>query len=360
MKVGLLIYGALDAVTGGTIYDRRMVEFLESRGEQVEIISIPWRKYPICLSDNFSSKLAERLLNLEVDLLIQDELCHPSLFMLNHRIQSTMEYPILSLTHHLRSSEVHSGWIRWFYRAVERHYLKSVDGFIFNSQTTLATVEEFVSPLPPHVVARPGGDRLGAALSEREIRQRTGHQGPLRVVFLGSITRRKQPHLILEACAKLPPGLVEVVLIGSQEAEPGYAGRVRRMVSSLAETSIVTLQGSLDPDSLIEILSKQDILVVPSTYEGFGIVFNEGMAMGLPAIGTKRGAAHETIRHGVNGLLIKPGDTIALSEHLQALAEDRSRLLEMSLAALKNYEDAPTWEGMGQAVHSFLHENVVP
>ena len=357
MKIGLLLYGGLDAVTGGTIYDRYLVDFLESQGEQVEVISLPWRRYPACLMDNFSSELAEKLLSLEVDLLIQDELCHPSLFLFNHQIKPRLRYPILSLTHHLRSSEEHPVWFRWLYRAVERRYLHSADGFIFNSRTTQATVEAFLFPLPPHVIAVPGGDRLGAALSEMEIRQRASCRGPLHVVFLGSITRRKQPHIILEACDKLPPGLVEVALIGGQDAEPGYAHRVRKMISGLAGTTVVTFEGSLDLSPLIKVLRMQDILVVPSTYEGFGIVYNEGMAMGLPAIGTNSGAAHETIRHGENGFLIEPGDSGTLAEHLHALATDRSMLLKMSLAARNSYQDGPTWEGMGQTVHTFLHEN---
>lgn len=357
MKLGLLLYGDLDAVTGGTIYDKRLVDFLAAQGEQVEVISIPLRKYVFCLADNFSSQLTEKLLGLEVDLLIQDELCHPSLCMLNQRIKAHIRYPIISLTHHLRSSEEHPGWLRWFYRAVERRYLQSVDGFIFNSQTTQATVEALLSPLPRHVVARPGGDRLGAALSEAEIRQRARENGRLRVVFLGSVTRRKQAHLILEACAKLPPGLVEVAIIGEQDAEPGYARRVRQMAASLAGNAAVTLQGGLPLGQLVDALRRQDILVVPSTYEGFGIVYNEGMAMGLPAIGTRRGAAHESIRHGENGFLIEPGDSSGLAEHLRCLAADRARLLKMSLAARRAYLDGPTWKEMGQTVQAFLYEN---
>jgi glycosyltransferase involved in cell wall biosynthesis len=357
VRIGLLLYGGLDAVTGGTIYDRYLVNFLESQGIQVEIISLPWRRYPAWLADNFSRELAEKLLSLDVDLLIQDELCHPSLFLLNQRIRPRLRYPIISLTHHLRSSEAHPLWIRWLYRAIERRYLHSVDGFIFNSHTTQATVEAFLPTLPPHVVAKPGGDRLGDALKEMEIRQRASRPGPLRVAFLGSITRRKQPHLILEACTKLPPGLLKVLLIGSQDAEPGYAHRVRKMISGLAGAMDVTLEGSLNLNPLIDALRTQDILVVPSTYEGFGIVYREGMAMGLPAIGTHRGAAHETIRHGENGFLIEPNDSDALAEHLNTLSIDRSKLLKMSLAARESYQSGPTWEGMGQAVHTFLNEN---
>src|SRR5512146_736280 len=98
MKVGLVIYGSLDTLSGGYLYDRKLVEYLRSRGDTVEIISLPWRNYPTHFVDNLSFKLPGNL-----DLLIQDELNHPSLIFAN---QGKHPYPILSLVHHLRCSEL--------------------------------------------------------------------------------------------------------------------------------------------------------------------------------------------------------------------------------------------------------------
>ena len=57
MRLGLLIYGSLDTLSGGYLYDRKLVEHLRRAGDSVEIISIPWRSYPAHLADNFSSRL---------------------------------------------------------------------------------------------------------------------------------------------------------------------------------------------------------------------------------------------------------------------------------------------------------------
>ena len=43
MRVGLLIYGSLDILTGGFLYDRLLVEHLRSQGDEVEVITLPWR-----------------------------------------------------------------------------------------------------------------------------------------------------------------------------------------------------------------------------------------------------------------------------------------------------------------------------
>ena len=55
MHVGLLIYGSLDTISGGFIYDRHLVRHLEEQGDRVEVISLPWRPYGLSLPDNLNS-----------------------------------------------------------------------------------------------------------------------------------------------------------------------------------------------------------------------------------------------------------------------------------------------------------------
>ena len=354
MKIGLLIYGSLETISGGYIYDRYLVDDLRARGHTVEIISLPWRNYVAHLCDNFSPSLYHRLRRLNVDVLIQDELCHPSLGRVNRRLRGEIQYPILALVHHLRASEQHPAALMPLYHGVEQSYLQSVDGFIFNSQTTKLSVAQFVDTMPPNLIAYPGGDRLKMALNDDQIRLRVGRRGPLRILFLGSITRRKQPHLLLQACLALDSPDLQITLIGSQQPEPRYARRIRALAARLGERIPVKLIPALDANQLPGYLSEHDVLIVPSTYEGFGIVYLEGMAFGLPAIATRAGAAHETIRHGENGFLIEPHDDAALAAHIQQLSANRGLLLKMGLAARKHYATSPTWAGMSASVNDFL------
>ena len=59
MKIGFVIYGSLDTLSGGYLYDRKLVEYLRAQGDTVEIISLPWRNYAAHLTDNFSFKLTQ-------------------------------------------------------------------------------------------------------------------------------------------------------------------------------------------------------------------------------------------------------------------------------------------------------------
>lgn len=358
MRVGLLIYGSLETLSGGYLYDRLLVDYLRKQGDQVEVIQLPWRNYPWHLFDNISTSLTQRLLSLDVDVLIQDELNHPSLAWLNHQIKNKIDYPIISLVHHQRSSEVHPKWLQPVYRRVETRYLESVDGFIFNSQTTRQTVEELIGTVGRCVVAHPGGDRLNVVLSEEDIRARATQAGPLRIVFLANITVRKQLHVLFDGLAILEPNQWRLTVIGGEGAEPAYARRIREQVRDCGWDENVQFLGTLQKDSLARELRNQDILVVPSSYEGFGIVYLEGMGFGLPAIATTAGAAQEIIRDGETGFLIPPGDAEALAKHLQTLWMDRERLLAMSLAAREHFSHASTWNDMTEKVRRFLVEVV--
>ncbi|MBI5963766.1 MAG: glycosyltransferase family 4 protein [Chloroflexi bacterium] len=350
MNIGFIIYGSLDTLSGGYMYDRMLVEYLRAQGDSVEIISLPWRNYAAHLTDNFSFKLPENL-----DILIQDELNHPSLIAAN---SGKHPYPIISLVHHLRCSELRPKWQNDFYRVVEKKYLQSVDGFVFNSQTTKGVVNGLIGNSKPEVVAYPPTDRFGDAISEEEILERSKKK-ELRILFLGNIIERKGLHTLLEA-VKDQRLQVAVDIVGSLTTESSYANQMQEFVKTNNLSSLVTFHSSLNNEPLIEKLKHAHVLIVPSSYEGFGIVYLEGMAFGLPAIGTTAGAAGEIIEHGKTGCLIEPNDSETLATHISQLASDRNLLTELSLNARKRYMQQPSWIETANQIRSYLKSMIVP
>lgn len=356
MRLGLVIYGSLDTLSGGYLYDRKLVEYLRGQGDMVEIVALPWRNYARHLGDNFSLLLTRLLTTRRYAVLLQDELNHPSLFYLNHRLRGQVRYPIVSIVHHLRSSEARPAWQNGLYRQVERRYLESVDGFIFNSETTRQAVYAVGRGLTdrPYVVAYPAGDRFPATLTDADIWARAGQPGPLRLVFVGNWIPRKGLLTLLEAVARLPDGTCTLAVVGSSEADPDYARRVRQLVTRLNLAGRVELCGRLSDTALATILRAAHVLAVPSTYEGFGIVYLEGMAFGLPALATNLGAAAEVIDDGMTGLIVPPFDAAALAAAIQRLAADRGRLAQLGQAARRRYDARSTWEATTAQIRAFL------
>ena len=119
-------------------------------------------------------------------------------------------------------------------------------------------------------------------------------------------------------------------------------------------SSFVFLHGPLVDEPLKKIYQQSHVLVVPSSYEGFGIVYLEGMGFGLPAIGTTAGAAGEIIEDGLTGYLIQPEDHLGLASKLAALEKDRSLLTRLSIQARARYIRQPKWDQTAGQIQKFL------
>jgi glycosyltransferase involved in cell wall biosynthesis len=185
----------------------------------------------------------------------------------------------------------------------------------------------------------------------------------LRIIFLGNVIERKGLHTLLEALSLVgrtasPTYTCCLDVIGSLTTDPVYAAKMQEKASVLGLSSSVIFHGPKDNGDLADILLSAHVLAVPSSYEGFGIVYLEGMAFGLPAIGTSAGAAGEVISDGETGYLVPPEDAETLAARLQALASDRNLLARLSLNALKRYQQQPTWEQTAGNIRQFLQKMV--
>jgi glycosyltransferase involved in cell wall biosynthesis len=341
MKFGLMIYGSLTTTSGGYLYDRMLVDHLRSNGEDVEVVSLQPAGYLRSLATAPSLQAAP-----ECDVLLQDELCHPSLLCFNRRVH---RQPIASIVHNLRADLRSPG--RAIYRVFERQYLGSVDAYVFNSEATRSSVMRLVASNRPQLVAVPGGDRLGE-MTEAKVRARALQLGPLRLVFLANVLPGKGLDIVLGALRSLGESDFRLDIVGSCDVDPGYARAMKRR--ALAFGSSVQFHGIVDGEALSALLTHAHALVLPSYHEGFGIAYLEGMAHGLVAVGTTAGAIHQLVSDGVDGFLIQPGDVPGLRKRIRQLADDRRLLAMMGVAALQKYRVQPTWKASMERLRDFL------
>jgi len=348
MNIGLVVYGKLDTQSGGFHYDRQLVSELRAAGETVDVIELPWRSYPQGLLDNVTPGFRRRLAG-DYDVLLQDELAHPSLAWTNNRLST----PIVSIVHHLRASE--NRRLQPLYRAVERRYLRSVDGVVCNSSVTRDVVTALGVDADRTVVAPPAGDRFEPAITADRIAERA-HEGPLRVLFVGNITPRKGVDTLIDGLAAAD-GDAELTVVGKPVDEE-YVARCHDRVADHGLERRVEFTGGIDDASLAAAFREHHLLAVPSRYEGYGIAYLEGMGFGLPAVASRAGGATDIVSDGTNGFLVKPGDAAAVADAITSLAADRERLATMGQAARRRYDTQPDWTETADRVRLLL-ESVV-
>lgn len=350
MRVGLVIYGDLEFPSGGFLYDRMLVRTLRRAGDTVDVISLPWESYGRSLAHNFSRAISRRLIGWRGDVMLQDELVHPSLVLLNRKLSRTR---IVSIVHHLRASEKPAG-AGLISRRVERGYLRTVGQFVFNGEVTRRSVQLLLGGPAPGIVAPPGGDRLGGGVTEAVVDARAAEGQPLRILFVGNLIPRKGLLTLLRALAMIDRGRWRLSVVGSRTVDPAHVRQVDRFVAGQGLGEKVSMKGHLDDDLLAAELRAAHVLAVPSAYEGFGIVYLEAMGFGVVPIGSADGGAPGVIEDGRSGFLVRPGDAASLASIVNRLSADRGALRSCARAALERFRQFPGWDGRMTGIRRWL------
>jgi glycosyltransferase involved in cell wall biosynthesis len=113
------------------------------------------------------------------------------------------------------------------------------------------------------------------------------------------------------------------------------------------------LAGEVDDAGLDGFYDSADIFVMPSLYEGYGMVLGEAMARGLPIVTTTGGAAAQTVPDGA-ALKVGPGDPVALTDALARLISDSALRSSLSQAAFAAGQALPSWDDTARIVAGVL------
>ena len=91
-------------------------------------------------------------------------------------------------------------------------------------------------------------------------------------------------------------------------------------------------------ENVAELFGLSDLKLLLSETESFGLVILEGMACGVPGIGTNVGGIPEVIQHGENGFIVEPGDTEGAAQFAIELLKDEEKLIQFRQAAITSIQ----------------------
>lgn len=144
---------------------------------------------------------------------------------------------------------------------------------------------------------------------------------PLKIVFLGRISKLKGLHLLINAITALPINKISLHIYG-QETEQEYALNCKQKSASFKN---IHWMGILSSDKVVETLAHYHVLCLPSLFSEMSpLVIQEAFAAGIPVIASDVYGNAEQIQEGVNGWLFRFKDTKHLTEKLQLLMNDLS------------------------------------
>ncbi|MEM9581372.1 MAG: glycosyltransferase family 4 protein, partial [Pseudomonadota bacterium] len=158
-----------------------------------------------------------------------------------------------------------------------------------------------------------------------------------RILFVGRLAAVKGVPLLVKAFAALhqrhPDAVLTLVGDGPER------GRIEALAAELGCAAALRFTGYLSQQEVAQELDRADIFALPSFAEGVPVVLMEAMASRLPVLATRIAGIPELVRDGVNGLLVPPGDSEALSEALDRLLSDPALCARMGQAGRQTVKE---------------------
>jgi len=157
------------------------------------------------------------------------------------------------------------------------------------------------------------------------------------VFFSGRMIERKGLEILLRASAKLLKEGSDFFLI--IEGDGPLKQKFENMANELELNDHLIFVGFSQMDRHAYLLSKSDIVVVPSTEDPWGIVVHEGMLLEKAVCASDAVcSARDIIQHGINGIIFPSGDSQTLAQELKTLLANRETRFELGRRAKETAE----------------------
>ncbi|WP_062212100.1 glycosyltransferase family 4 protein [Aureimonas sp. AU12] len=324
-------------VTGGYAYDRRMIEALRRAGRTVELVSLPG-SYPVpSAADLDATCVAFRALP-DGALVLVDGLAFGAMPEIAAAERDRLR--LVALVHHPLALETGlSAADAERLRVSESEALAQARLVVTTSPATARALRAgFGVPAERLVAVLPGVDRA---------RPSDPPSGPQVILCVATITPRKGHDVLVEALALLADRTWTCRLVGDPTRAPETATRLRRQIASVGLEARIALAGIV-PDIAAE-YAGASIFALASRFEGYGMVFAEALAQGLPIVACAAGAVPDVVPRNA-GLLVPPDDPVAFAAALGRLLDDPPLRRRYAEGARIAGEALPGWDETAAAL----------
>jgi len=335
--------GKLDTPTGGYRYDRRLISELRRLGLAVELI-------PLSACFPFPDHQAMEQARLAIAALpdgavvIIDGLAFGVMDSL--AAAEAQRLRIIALCHHPLALESGLEAVQQArFHASEQRALQSASAVVVTSEHTRRILAaEFAVHQTRILVALPGTDRVAFSPCKGN---------PLRLLTVASLTRRKAHDVLIDALAPLSTLPWQARFVGGTNFDPAWSAGLQQQVNRLQLQERIAFVGTVE--NLEAEFHSADLFVLPSRFEGYGMVFAEALAAGLPVIAARAGAVPDVVPEAA-GLLVPPDDVEALTAALHKLLTQEKLRRQLQTGARRAASTLPTWADTAQQVVGLIEE----
>jgi glycosyltransferase involved in cell wall biosynthesis len=343
ISAAFAIPGDLGTPTGGYRYDREVLARAAAHGVSLDHLPLPG-SFPDP-SDDDLLRAAGALVSLAPDrVLLADGLAYGAL---PESICASIRCPIVALVHHPLALESGIGAMAaGHFRHSEAVALSHAAAVIATSRVTARTLaDEYEVPADRITVAEPGTEPASRA---------TGSGSTEKLILaVGAVSHRKGYDVLMDALGALADLPWRLAVVGATDRDPKAYEAARRAVAQNGLEKRVSFEGSLSEEALARLYGLADLFVMPSRYEGYGMVLAEAMARGLPIVATTGGAAAETVPDAA-ALKVPPGHAGDLRTAIARVLGDDQLCAGLADASWAAGQTLPRWSDTARIIASVL------
>ncbi len=380
LRIALFSDSALPILNGVSISIRSLVHELRSRGHSVTIftaahfnyrdpdpntirfpaIETPWTKgYPLAFPPFYPMLREFRKHKFDI--------VHThtpfTIGYVGLRWAESHDLPIVSTYHTLYDRYAHyiplpRRYVRFKIAKHTSFYYNNVDHVITPSEASMKWLQRHSVTTPVTVI--PTGISSGGMIDRAEARMNLGVDPDERILlYVGRIAQEKNLGTLFESVAMAFRGdpRLRLWLVG----DGPYREEARAMVRALGIGDRVRFVGFVPREEVEPYYAAADLFVFTSVTETQGLVVQEAMAHGLPAIVAVGGGASASVESGVNGFIVK-NEAQEVTSHIErVLADDHlyARLSEGAKASVRGYTTADMGERVLDLYRSVIGERAV-
>ncbi|MGS4947103.1 glycosyltransferase family 4 protein [Meridianimarinicoccus sp. RP-17] len=329
-KAALALPGSIDARTGGTIYDARVLDSLRVAGRDMALLELPGG-FPFPDSAAMETALAQ-LAALPADRpVIVDGLAFGALDPAGiDRIAA----PIVALVHHPLALEtgMPPQQAAHLARTEAANLARAAHVLVPSPHTAAVLQRDYGVAADRLTVARPGIDRSGT--TPRPV-------SPPLILSVGLLAPRKGHDVLLRALAAIADRDWQAVIVG-RDHDGRTAGELAGLARDLGLADRVRFAGELSQGALDALYAAASVFALATRYEGYGMVFAEALVRGLPVVSCRTGAVPDTVPKGA-GVLVAVDDVPAFAAALARLLDDPAHRAALADAAARYGVTLPDW-----------------
>ncbi|SNC68169.1 Glycosyltransferase involved in cell wall bisynthesis [Marinobacter sp. es.048] len=346
-SVEFLVPGDPEQNTGGYRYVRKLVEALCEVGVVARVSGLPGQfPRPDKVARN---AMDQKLASLpDGTSVLLDGLAMGGLPGIVEKHSQRLN--LLALVHHPLADETGIGEAdrQWFFDS-EKRALGFVKGVITTSRHTADRLADYDVPAEAIRIAEPGVSRA----KNPKVRNETPENNGPHILCVAHLSPRKAQHQLVKALESLISFPWQCTLAGSDSRDPQYSQQVRRAIAEAGLGDRIQLVGEVDETSLADLYQQADFFVLPSLYEGYGMVIDEALAEGLPVISSDGGAlAATSARPGVVQYCV--GDVRALQARIRNWLEHPDQFEHCRKLAARESRRIRSWADTARDVSEAL------